>query len=79
MSGYDGYRPARWEHCVWQPIHVRNQITLRKIEQLNQLAMALMNQRPSDFKSAWAHLSASNEHPITEEQIKQLIHRGYNL
>jgi len=76
MSTYDGNRITRWEFCPFQPTHIRNQITLRKIEQLNNMAMALMhypqslmNQPPKTFEGR----------PITEEQRIQLRDRGYNV
>jgi hypothetical protein len=33
----DSDEPGRWEDCVWQPKAIRNKLTLRKIEALQEL------------------------------------------
>ena len=72
MTQYDGNQPGSWFDCVWQPKAIRNVITLRKIEMLNELANALMQQnaRISDFETYEGK-------PITDEQRRQLQERGY--
>ncbi len=83
MASYDGDQPARWEDGAWQPKAIRNQITERKIELLNEMIDSLKDQRGSmSREQALAMIKAGRQmgkQMLTRAQIEQLRHRGYNV
>ena len=69
---YDGNRKSCWTQCVWQPREIRNEITLMKIEMLNDLAQDLMA-----MSKPVRVIRNKPGKPLTPEQLRQLGHRGY--